>query len=592
MGGALRRLKRGPREQDTIASRVRRRHRGVTGVAGVPQVRDRATIEQISVSKDSFGDHADEERIELNDGSGHARNETLSIHATTPTGSSAAISELQQGPAPLMRRPESEGDTRHLPIMQDEGPAGAVHPLASMGATLSAAATSDVGRPPAVAERESMLPPRSLGAATTGYREGVAMQQSGTHGADAVNTVSLPPPALMEGTDVACLGEDLPGCEISHTPAVEQSTADHVGLACPTGSLPGTGELLIMESALVSLPDLSTLISPGLPHVSPPNTQQPVAMVRGADAFDEFGGDTIMVRPMVSATPTIFRVGTPHEVDLGLAETMTRHRRGGHRSTAQRSLSDSFDGPEEAPMGWAADPVERPATPPRPPSYSEHHPDSATVEAVLGVPATDTADATRQSMAGSSTTARRDTDTVLATAAFYARGSSARGLDEQGVRIVGRPCAPSIGTRSIGTVDGARHTAMREYEERHGSALPTKTSDVHATRAAKASLSRARKRVSARKASPHMLSHIGQSSVEHLEDGEIAPDGDALDVGGRAATMADSVVMEGAGDGVAGQKRRGGVLIVHGDDTDVAPGETTSTDDARDSDYVPTGPRL
>ncbi|GBG69015.1 hypothetical protein CBR_g3715 [Chara braunii] len=564
------------------------------GVASVPLVRVPA-IEQIPVFEDSFNDHVDEERNELNDGSGHAPNDTLSTHAMALTGSSAAISELQQGPAPLMRRPESEGDVYHLPVMQDKGSAGAVHPLASIGATVSAAATSNVGRPPAVAEQESMLPPRSVGAATTGYREGVAMQQSGTHGADAVNTVSLPPFALMEGTDVACLGEDLPGCEISHTPAAEQSAADHVGLACPTDSLPGTGELLVMESALVSLPDLSTLISPSVPHVSPPNPQQPVAMERGPDAFDEFGGDTIMVRPMVSATLTIFRVGRPHEVDLGKAETTTRHRRDSHRSTAHRNLSDSFDGPEQAPMGGAVDAVERPATPPRQPSNSEHHPDSAAAEAVTGVPATNTADVTRQPVVGSSPTARRDTATVLAIAAFYGSGSSVGGLGKQGVRIVSRPCVPSMGTQSIGTVDGVRHTAMTEYEERYGSALPTKTSDVHATRVTKASLSRAKKRASERKASrssPHMRSRIGRSGVVHLEDGEIAPDGDALDVGGRDATTANSVAMEGVGDGVAGQKRRGGVLIVHDGSTDVAPGETTCTDDAGDSDYVPTNPKL
>ncbi|GBG79023.1 hypothetical protein CBR_g28736 [Chara braunii] len=260
--------------------------------------------------------------------------------------------------------------------------------------------------------------------------------------------------------------------------------------------------------------------------------------------------------------------------------------------TAHRSFSDSFDGPEQAPMGGAVDTVERPATPPRSPSNSEHHPDSAVVGVVTGVPATNTADATRQPLVGSSSW--RDTTTVLATAAFYVSGSSVGGLDEQGVRIVGRPCAPSMGTRSIGTVDGARHTAMTYYEERYGSALPTKTSDVHATKAAKATLSRAKKRASERKASrssPHMRSGIGRSGVVHIEDGEIAPDGDALDVGGRAATTADSVAMDGAGDGVAGQKRRGGVLIVHDDNTDVAPGETTGTDDAGDSDYVPTGPK-
>ncbi|GBG79000.1 hypothetical protein CBR_g28713 [Chara braunii] len=190
-----------------------------------------------------------------------------------------------------------------------------------------------------------------------------------------------------------------------------------------------------------------------------------------------------------------------------------------------------------------------------------------------GVPATDTTDETQQPVVGSSPTAQCDRATVLPTVAFYVSGSSTGGLDKQGVRIVGRPSALSMETQSTGSVDGARHTAMTEFEDQHGSVLSTKTSDVHATRAAKASLSRPRKKASARKASrssSHMRSHIGRSSVVHLENGEIAPGDDALDVRGRAATTTDSVAREGAGDAVAGQKRRGSVLIVHDDSTDVA----------------------
>ncbi|GBG78349.1 hypothetical protein CBR_g26377 [Chara braunii] len=299
----------------------------------------------------------------------------------------------------------------------------------------------------------------------------------------------------------------------------------------------------------------------------------------------------MITSPMVSATPTIFRVGKLREEALGLAETATRHRRDGQRSIAQRSLSHSFDGAEEGSHGGPVDTLEREARPPSPPSNLEHHPIAAAVGADAGVPVTNSgADATEQLVVGSSATARRDRATVLPTVAFYASGKSTGGMDEQGVRNVGRPSAPSMGKRSIGSVDGARHTAMAEFEDRHGSALPTKTSDVHATRAAKASLSRARKKASARKASrssSHMRSRERGSGVVHLEDGEIAPDGDALDVGGRDATTTDIVGREGTGNAVAGQKRRGSVLIVHDDSTDVAPGETTGTDDAGDSDYVP-----
>ncbi|GBG79018.1 hypothetical protein CBR_g28731 [Chara braunii] len=232
----------------------------------------------------------------------------------------------------------------------------------------------------------------------------------------------------------------------------------------------------------------------------------------------------------------------------------------------KRREEGSTDGPVDA--------VEREARPPRPSSNSEHHPITTGAGAVRGIPATDTTDATQQPVLGSSPTARRDRATVSPTVAFYASGSSTGGLDKQGFRIVGRPSAPSMGTQSIGSVDGARHTATTEFEDRHGSALPTKTSDVHATRATKASLSLPRKKASTRKASCsllHMRSHIGRSCVVHLEDGEIVPNDDALDVRGRAATTADNVARECSGDEVAGQKRRGSVLIVQDDSTDVVP---------------------
>ncbi|GBG67022.1 hypothetical protein CBR_g78801 [Chara braunii] len=223
-GGDLRRLKRGPRKKDTITSRVCKRH---GGVASIPLSRVPATG-QIPVFEDSLSDHGGEERIELHGGSGHPRGDTSSMHATAPMGPSAAVPESQQGPAPLMRHPEVQGEISTHPAVWDEGSVGALHPLTSAGAAVSVAATSDVGQPLAAAEQESMLPPRSV--------------------------QPRPPPALMEGgqgTVVVCQGDDLPERDISHTPAAEQSAADLVGLACPTGSLPGTGELLTTDSALV-----------------------------------------------------------------------------------------------------------------------------------------------------------------------------------------------------------------------------------------------------------------------------------------------------------------------------------------------------
>ncbi|GBG66813.1 hypothetical protein CBR_g70691 [Chara braunii] len=478
-GSALKRLKRGRRERDTMGSRLRRRH---DGVSGIPRARIPA-IEQIPVSDDSFSDDAHEERIEQDAGSGHAWNDTQTM------------------------------------------------------------------------EQESMLPPRIVhGVQPDVGRKGVAMQQSDPHGADAVDTELRPPPAWMEGTVVACPGDDFPEGEVSHTPAPEQSVADHIGLACPTDILLSTGSLLVMDEALISLPDLSTLISPGLPHVLSPKPHQSVGIERGPDAFDEFVGDTIKVCPTVFATPTIFRVGRPHEVDLGKAETTTRHHRDGHRSILHRSLSDSFSGAEDG--GFVAlDAVKRAARPPRSPSHSEHQPIHAAADAIVGVPATDTTDATQQPVVGSSATTVHDRPTVLPTVAFYTSGTTSRGLDEQEVRIVGRPSAPSMGTRSIKTVDGAGHTTMTEYEARPGSVLPTK-SDVQGKRATKASFSQARKKASTRKAprsSPHMRSHLRRSGLVHLEDGEIAPDSDPLDIGGRAATTTNNKMLEGGCRGYSGR---------------------------------------
>ncbi|GBG79743.1 hypothetical protein CBR_g30007 [Chara braunii] len=445
----LRRLKRGPRKRDTIVSSVRKRHGGVASIsrAQVP------ATEQIPVFEDSFSDHSGEERIELHGGNGHPRGDTSSMHATAPMGPSAAVLESQQGPTPLMHHPEVQGEIGPLPVVRDEGSAGALHPLTSAGAAVSVAATSDVGQPLAAAEQENMLPPRSV--------------------------QPRPPPALMEGsqgTVVVCLGDDLPKHEISHSPAAKQSAAGHVGLTCPTDH------------------GLYARFSIGLVDVHIP-------------------------------------------------------------SIAQRSLSHSFDGAEEGSPGGPVDAVESEARPPGPPSNSEHHPIVAAVGADAGVPVAHTFDATKQPVVGSSPTARHDRATVLPTVAFYASGKSTGGMDEQGVRNNGRPSAPSMGTRSIGSVDGARHTAMAEFEDRHGSTLPTKTSDVHATRVAKASLSRARKKASTRKASrssSHMRSRERGSGVVHLEDGEIAPDGDALDVGGKDATTTDIAGREGTGDAVAG----------------------------------------
>ncbi|GBG80571.1 hypothetical protein CBR_g31031 [Chara braunii] len=199
-GGALQRLRRAPREQDTIGSRI-------------------------PVLEDSFSDNAREERIEQDDGSGCARYHTDGMHATAPTGSSTVIPEPPQCNGPLMPHPEIEGHDGDDAVMQDEGSAVALHPLTSDGGPEAAAITLDTRRPPAATEQESMLPPRNIHAVQSDVTTlGVAMQHSKTQGAVADDTASRPPPALLEEsqeTVVAHSGVDILAGEVSHTPAPE-----------------------------------------------------------------------------------------------------------------------------------------------------------------------------------------------------------------------------------------------------------------------------------------------------------------------------------------------------------------------------------
>ncbi|GBG73665.1 hypothetical protein CBR_g17008 [Chara braunii] len=215
--------------------------------------------------------------------------------------------------------------------------------------------------------------------------------------------------------------------------------------------------------------------------------------------------------------------------------------------------------------------IDRAARPPRPPSHAEHQPIDVAACAVAGGAAKDITDKAQHPVAGSSATAPRDRATVL----------------------------PNLHTIPAGPVLGGWTSRepglLAEYEARHGSAVPTKTSDVQATRAAKASLSRARKKAAERTTSrspPHMRSHMRRYSPAHLEDGEISSESGAWGVGGRSTAVLDHIGRDGAGDGVRGEKRRGSMLIVHGDNTDVAPGETKGTNDKGDSDYVPELPKV
>ncbi|GBG60142.1 hypothetical protein CBR_g3385 [Chara braunii] len=137
--------------------------------------------------------------------------------------------------------------------------------------------------------------------------------------------------------------------EVARTPTcahegedARPATVEHVGLACPIGSLPPTAEMLVMKLALDGLPDISTLISPTLAFAAPPATGPADDTDGVSRGFDEFVGDTIL-HPTVSTTLAVFHVGAPHAVDQGLAEQVARNRRGGPHVAAQRSLGDSFE---------------------------------------------------------------------------------------------------------------------------------------------------------------------------------------------------------------------------------------------------------
>ncbi|GBG83116.1 hypothetical protein CBR_g36734 [Chara braunii] len=313
---------------------------------------------------------------------------------------------------------------------------------------------------------------------------------------------------------------------------------EDVGLACPDGSLPRIGDMVGMGTQADSMFGADTIIPPSLPLVPPPSLQGGPARDATDRGFDEFGGDTILFA-MASATPSVFRVGKPHEVALGLAETTTRHEGLPHtrdgRSSAQRSLADSLDGAssdsgvrEGAPLGGlGGDPcVGAPSTtrggegrsgaPPTSASHAEPGKDITPASSATG--RTRDRPAMRMDSAphaagrggreerqggayagGSSPPVPR-----LAASSFYDRGRAAP--VDGGTAAVRSACGmPDVpfGTHSIGAVGGRNHGAMREYEDQHGRQLATKTSDVAFTRVVKASMSRAKSKGGHERSSQH-----------------------------------------------------------------------------------------
>ncbi|GBG65753.1 hypothetical protein CBR_g52345 [Chara braunii] len=162
--------------------------------------------------------------------------------------------------------------------------------------------------------------------------------------------------------------------------------------------------------------------------------------------------------------------------------------------------------------------------------------------------------------------------------------------------------------RFIGVIGDAPHDAFRAYKDRHGRPLRSKTSDVAFTSMVKASMSWARKKAGAATLAPHVYHRSGSSTREGPEDKEITADGGALEDRGVVRTGASGDTLrrsdhvyqvhqasrvasvDGGSDGQGaepGGKRHGSALIVHDDGSDVQAGETTSVDNAGDSDFVP-----
>ncbi|GBG62791.1 hypothetical protein CBR_g32380 [Chara braunii] len=342
-----------------------------------------------------------------------------------------------------------------------------------------------------------------------------------------------PPPHTSDG--------GLEEGEVAPTPTCGKDGKDerpptdhHVDLYCQPDSLPPTGELFTMDSALACLPDISLLISPTLPVVAPPEPARRDDARRDR-GFNEFGGDTIL-RPPESGTPAIFHVGAPWAVEQGLAEEVARNHRGGPHVTAQRSLEGSLEAASGDFLGQGghgsqllSDDVSSVHPPEEGPQQEPHRGPTETLEArPPGV-------------------IRSDGD-VLA------------------------------GARSIGNVDGTCHDFMRAYEEQHGRPIRAKTSDVNDIRTATARLSRARKKGTVvsipyhrRRLHPYFCNRDETRQMSAAEDGQGgAEGGDRVDEAGR------------------GEKRRGGTIILHDDSSTAAEGgETTGADDPDDSDYVP-----
>ncbi|GBG78446.1 hypothetical protein CBR_g26475 [Chara braunii] len=520
----LLRLQHGPKRTQSIADRVRQPHGTLT-----PTVRPRADeSELVPVFEDSMSDGPVDEQHPAPAGSAQ---ETRPV-ADGAQEDARPVHGTEQDAHPLPRIPVLGGGMDATDVCMEV--------IEERDLGCSPAPMMDVDQH---AEEASGLTGTNVAGVST-MEDGEITPAAGGLG-DREVRLSHPIGSLPRTADLLSIGSALDGLPDIRTlissllPDVRppcpdagstRATGDEdVGLACPDGSLPRIGDMVGVGTLADSMFGADTIIPPSLPLVSPPGLKGGPARDARDRGFDEFGGDKIF-SAMASATPSVFRVGKPHEVALGLADTTTRH--------------------EDLPHGWVL-----------------HHMRSG---GAVG------RSSREELMRGGS----GPTVPGLAASSFYDQGRAAP--VDGGTAARRSACDMTdvpFGTRSISTVGGRHHGAMREYEDQHGRRLATKTSDVAFTRVVKASMSRARSKGGHERSSQHS----SRRGTAHTQDEEVAAhggvpedgqagDGDRSrrlsrvhDDSGSAGDERCSLVEEAG----RGEKRRGALIIVHDDSSDI-----------------------
>ncbi|GBG63974.1 hypothetical protein CBR_g40216 [Chara braunii] len=242
LGGrfVLKRLRHRGRRDESIASRVRRRHVHIAIDTGARVMEQ----DPVAVSADEMGEPSNETRRDP-------------VHA------------------------EAQASNTDLMVTEDDTGFRITHPR-SPASVVGTEEETEFGGPSPLRQAQTRCTPAGAAVHSTG------------EGLEDCEARREPPPHMTDN--------GLEDGEVAPTPTCGQDgkdecppTGHHVGLDCPPDSLPCTDELFTMHSALASLPDVSLLISPTLPVVAPPEHagRDDARRDRG---FDEFGSDTILRR--------------------------------------------------------------------------------------------------------------------------------------------------------------------------------------------------------------------------------------------------------------------------------------------------------